>query len=279
MPLRCLFLLLLSSTLAFGQSPDTVVIEGVVVDADSTFILESVHLRVLNTNRGGVTRPDGRFKTRIARQDTLMFTRVGYQPYALVVADSTIDRLRQLTIRMQPQVTMLDEVRVREYGDITKYIRREYDTTVNMRRPRGEPLFERKQRAEQRALQIGVGPNGATLDGALTAFANLFNSEYQQKKKVKELLVQEEAQTQRNALRQAMIQRYQALARSVVELTASELDQLTASHMPPPYVLREMSDYEVTTGIIEGLRTFDRQDDFLNELLKNGAFEGQERNQ
>ncbi|MGB3849579.1 MAG: carboxypeptidase-like regulatory domain-containing protein [Tunicatimonas sp.] len=279
MPLRCLLLFLLCSSLAFGQSPDTVVIEGMVVDADSTFILESVHLRVLNTNLGGVTRPDGRFKTRIARQDTLMFTRVGYQPYALVVADSTLEQLRQLTIRMQPQITMLNEVRVREYGDITKYIRREYDTTVDMRRPRGEPIFERKPRAEQKAVQLGVGPNGATLDGAVTAFANLFSSEYQQKKKVKELIAQEEVQTQQRALRQAMTQRYQALAQSVAKLTASELDQLTASHMPPPYVMREMSDYEVTTGIIEGLRTFDRQDDFLNELLENGAFEGQQKNQ
>lgn len=279
MPLRCLLLLLLCSGLAFGQSPDTVVIEGVVVDADSAFILESVHLRVLNTNRGGVTRPDGRFKTRIARQDTLMFSRVGYQPYALVVADSTIERLRRLTIRMRPQITMLNEVRVREYGDITKYIRREYDTTVDMRRPRGEPLFERKARVEQKGVQMGVGPNGATLDGAITAFANLFNSEYQQKKKVRELLEQEEVQTQQNALREAMTRRYKTLARSVTSLTAGELDQLTASHMPPPYLMREMSDYEVTTVIIEGLRTFDRQDKFLNELLEKGAFEGQGRNQ
>ena len=276
---RCLLLLLLCSRLAFGQSSDTVVIEGVVVDADSTFILESVHLRVLNTNRGGVTRPDGRFKTRIARQDTLMFSRVGYQPYALVVADSTIERLRRLTIRMRPQITMLNEVRVREYGDITRYIRREYDTTVDMRRPRGEPMFERKPRVEQKAVQIGVGPNGATLDGALTAFANLFSSEYQQKKKVKELVAREQAQTQQRELRQAMTQRYQTLARSVTNLSASELEQLTASHMPPPYHMRQMSDYEVTTGIIEGLRTLDTQEDFLKRLLKNGTFEGQERNQ
>ena len=272
-------MLLLCSTLAFGQSPDTVVIEGVVVDADSAFILESVHLRVLNTNRGGVTRTDGRFKTRIARQDTLMFTRVGYQPYPLVVADSTSESLRQLIIRMQPQITMLNEVRVREYGDITKYIRREYDTTVDMRRPRGEPMFERKTSTERKAVQVGVGPNGATLEGAVTAFANLFNSEYQQKKKVKELMAQEEAQTQQRALRQAMTQRYQTLARSVTELSASELEQLTASHMPPPYRMRQMSDYEVTTVIIQGLRTLDTQKDFLNKLLKTGTFEGQERNQ
>ena len=279
MPLRCLLLLLLCSGLAFGQSPDTVVIEGVVVDADSAYILESVHLRVLNTNRGGATRTDGRFKTRIARQDTLMFTRVGYQPYQLVVADSTPESLRQLIIRMQPQITMLQEVRVREYGDITKYIRRDYDSTINMRRPRGEPMFERKPPIEQKAVQVGVGPNGATLDGAVTAFANLFSSEFQQKKKVKELVAREQAQTQQRELRQAMTQRYQTLARSVANLSASELEQLTASHMPPPYMMRQMSDYEVTTGIIQGLRTLEKQESFLDDLLKNGTFEGQERNQ
>ena len=277
--LRCLLLLLLCSTLAFGQSLDTVVIEGVVVDADSAFILESVHLRVFNSHRGGVTRVDGRFKTRINRQDTLVFTRVGYQLYALVVADSTIESLRRLTIRMQPQITMLQEVRIREYGDITKYIRREYDSTVDMRRPRGEPMFARKPRAEQKAVQVGVGPNGAMLDGAVTAFANLFSSEYQQKKKVKELLARQEAQSQQRALRKEMTERYQSLAQSVTTLTVSELQQLTASHMPPPYVLQRMSDYEVTTGIIEGLRTLDTQEDFLKRLLKNGTFEGQERNQ
>ena len=272
-------MLLLCSGLAFGQSPDTVVIEGVVVDADSAYILESVHLRILNTNRGGVTRPDGRFKTRITRQDTLVFTSVGYQPYPLVVADSTLEQLRQLTIRMQPQITMLQEVRVREYGDITKYIRRDYDSTINMHRPRGEPMFERKAPAERKAVQMGVGPNGATLDGAVTAFANLFSSEFQQKKKVKELVAREQAQAQQRELRQAMTQRYQTLARSVANLSASELEQLTASHMPPPYMMRQMSDYEVTTSIIQGLRTLDTQEDFLKRLLKNGTFEGQERNQ
>lgn len=255
------------------------VIEGRVVDADSAYDLGSVHLRVLNTNRGGVTRANGRFKTRISRQDTLLFTSVGYTPYQLVVADSTNDRLRRLIIRMQPQTTMLQEVRIREYGDITKYIRRDYDSTVDMRRPRGEPMFERKPPAEQKAVQVGVGPNGATLDGAVTAFANLFSSEYQQKKKVKELIAQEAAQTQQGALREAMTQRYQTLARSVTDLSATELQQLTDTHMPPPHILRNMSDYQVITGIIQGLRTLNTQDEFLEDLLKTGTFEGQERNQ
>ncbi len=254
-------------------------IRGVVVDADSLQPLPLVHLRVLNTNLGGVTSETGRFNTRVHPQDTLVFSSVGYQPYLLIPADSTLKRLTKLVIRMQPQTTMLDEVRVREYGDITKYIRREYDSTVDMRRPRGEPMFERKPRAEQKAVQVGVGPNGATLDGAVTAFANLFSSEYQQKKKVKELVAQQEAQTQQRELRQAMTQRYQTLARLVTNLSASELEQLTASHMPPPYRMRQMSDYEVTTGIIQGLRTLDTQEDFLKRLLKTGTFEGQERNQ
>lgn len=279
MPLRCLLLLLLCSGLAFGQSPDTVVIEGVVVDADSAYNLGSVHLRVLNTNRGGVTRADGRFKTRIDRQDTLLFTRVGYQPYQLLVGDSSSERLRQLIIYMQPQTTVLQEVRVKEYVDITKYIRRDYDSTVNMRRSRGQPMFERKPAAERKAVQMGTGPNGATLDGAVTAFANLFSSEFQQKKKVKELMAQEEVQSQQRALREHMTQRYQALAQSVTDLSAAELQQLTDTHMPPPHILRNMTDYQVITGIIQGLRTLETQDEFLKDLLETGAFEGQERNQ
>ena len=274
----CLLLLLCLPLLAFGQE-ERVVIRGVVVEADSSQPLPSVHLRVLNTKLGGVTSETGRFNTRVHPWDTIVFSSVGYEPYLLVPADRAVEQLTTLVIRMKPQTTMLQEVRVREYGDITKYIRRDYDSTVDMRRPRGEPMFAKKPRVEQKAVRVGVGPNGATLDGAVTAFANLFSSEFQQKKKVKELVAQQEAQAQREEVRAAMTQRYQTLARSVTELTASELQQLTDTQMPPPHIMRTMSDYQVITSIIQGLRTLDAQDEFLNDLLKTGTFEGQERNQ
>ena len=274
-----ILLILLSPTLAFGQEQEAekVIIAGVEVDADSVQVLPSVHLRVRNTSLGGVTGENGRFKTRVHPTDTLEFTRVGYQSTVLVPADSTSERLTQLVIRMQPQITMLEEVKVKEYIDITKYIRREYDTTVNMRRPKGAPLFEKQEPKEQKAVRLGSGTNGASLEGAVTAFANLFSSEFQQQKRVKELLAIEEAQSRQRAVREAMTERYQAMVLTVVDLPPEDLARFTTAYMPHPMTMASMSDYEVMETIVINLRKFDTQETLLRELLDKGTFEGEER--
>ena len=255
------------------------VIGGVVIDADSAQVLPSVHLRVRRTSLGGVTGENGRFKTRIHRTDTLEFSSVGYQPFLLVVADSSAESLTQLVIRMQPQITVLEEVKIKEYIDITKYIRRDYDTTVDMRRPKGTPLFERQVPKEQRAVRLGTSGNGASLEGAVTAFANLFSSEYQQKKKVKELLAIEEAQARREAIRQAMTERYQAMVLTVADLNPDDLLRFTEAHMPYPMAMTTMSDYEVMETIVVNLKKFDSQETLLRKLLETGTFEGQDPSQ
>ena len=279
-PLRCfLLLMILGPTWLFGQEETRVVIQGIVVDADSAQVLPSVHLRVRHTSLGGVTGEDGRFKTRVQPTDTLVFTSVGYQPRVLVPADSASERLTRLVIRMQPQITMLEEVKIKEYIDITKYIRRDYDTTVNMRRTQGTPLFEKPEPTEQRAVRLGSGTNGASLEGAVTAFANLFSSEFQQKKKVKELLAIEEAQTQQRAVRRAMTERYQAMVLTAADLSPADLQNFTTTYMPPPFAMTNMSDYEVMEGIVLNLRQFKSQEAFLEDLLETGTFEREERNQ
>ena len=37
---------------------------------------------------------------------------------------------------------------------------------------------------------------------------------------------------------------------------STDLQRFTEQHMPPPYALLEMNDYEVMTGIVEGLKHF-----------------------
>ena len=180
----CVILLLTSLPWAlFGQVKEKVVIEGIVVDGDSAQALPSVHLRIPNTSLGGVTGADGRFKTRVYPHDSIVFSSVGYKPYLLTLADSTALSRRTLVIRMIPQVTMLNEVKVRNYIDITKYIKYKVDSTVDMRRSKGTPLFEKSTPSERKAVQLSAGPGGARLEGAVTAFANLFSDEHQQKKK------------------------------------------------------------------------------------------------
>ena len=279
-PLWCVTLLIvLFPALLFGQSDERVIIEGMVVDADSAQALPSVHIRVRNTPLGGVTGKNGRFKTRVHRTDSLVFSSVGYQPFLLVLADSTSESLTRLVIRMQPQITMLDEVKIKEYIDITKYIRRDIDSTIDMRRPKGTPLFERPTPQARKSVQVGVGPNGATLEGAITAFANLFSSEFQQQKKVKELLAIEEERDRYQAIEEAMTQRYQTMVLTATTLDNADLQRFTEAHMPHPMAMIDMSDYEVMEGIVLNLKEFDTKDEFLKDLLNTGTFEGEEHTQ
>ncbi len=271
-----MLLLFFHPLISFGQQEEKVVIEGVVVDADSAQVLPSVHLRIPNTSLGGVTSPDGRFKTRVYPHDSIVFSSVGYQPYLLVLADSMAQSRRKLVIRMTPQVTMLEEVKIKEYVDITKYIKYKIDSTVDMRRPKGTPLFEKSAPKERKAVQMSAGPNGARLEGAVTAFANLFSDEHQQKKKLKELLAAQEAQAQQQALRKEMVERYQMLVLDVVDFNDIELQRFTAAYMPNPFAMVAMSDYVVTSDIIQNLKKHESQEVFLEELLDKGVFEGQE---
>ena len=269
--------IVLSPTLLFGQEQEKVVIAGVVVDADSAQTLPSVHLRVRNTTLGGVTGVDGRFRTRVHLRDTLVFSSVGYEPFVLVPGDSATERLTKLVIRMTPRVTLLEEVKIKEYVDITKYIRREYDTTVDMRKPQGTPLFERQKPKERKAVQMSAGPTGARLEGAVTAFANLFSSEYQQQKKVKELLALEEGQARQQAVREAMTERYRTMVLTAASLSQADLQRFVEAYMPPPTTLLGMGDYEVMKEIFANLKKFESQEAFLKELLENGSFEKERR--
>ncbi len=271
-----LLLFMLLPLWSFGQDEEKVVIAGRVIDADSLQVLPSVHVRVRNTRLGGVTASDGRFRIRVNLQDSLVFSSVGYQPFMLIPADSTAESLAKLTIRMKPQITVLDEVRFKEYIDITKYIRREYDTTVDLRRSKGTPMFEDTAPAERRAVGLTGGENGAALEGAVTAFANLFSSEFQQKKKLEEIMKVEEEQKKNQSLRERMTQKYEAMVSVVAELTAADLHRFTDTYMPSPFTMVNMSDYAVIEGIVLNLKKFDPEKDPLKKLLENGKFEGQE---
>ena len=274
-----ILLIILYPTWLVAQDEGKVVIEGMVIDADSAQALPSVHLRIRNTALGGVSGEDGRFKTRINPTDSLVFSSVGYQPFLLVPTDSTPESLIHLVIRMQPQTTMLEEVKIKEYIDITKYIRRDIDSTVDMRRPKGTPLFERPTPQARKSVQLSAGPGGATLEGAVTAFANLFSSEYQQQKKVKELLAIEEAHTRQQTIKEAMTERYQALVLTAANLSPTDLRSFTDAYMPYPMAMTEMSDYQVMEGIVLSLKKFESKEAFLDDLLETGTFERGELDQ
>jgi len=264
------FMLLLSVS-AVAQDTEKVEIAGVVVDADSLQTLPNVHLQVPATGLGGVTDADGRFRFRVSAGDTIVFSSVGYAPYTLLPSDSSEASLQKLVIRLQPQVTMLEGVEVKDYIDVSRYLQPKIDSTVDMRRSRGTPLFEDKPVEEGKAVTL----SGGQLTGALTAFANLFNDDYQQRKKLKEILAMEEKQAQETALRNAMTEKYHSMLAAAADFSENDVERFTQMYMPPPRRMLQMTDYQVMESILFYMAKFEPEGDFLQDLLKNGKFEGE----
>ena len=269
-----LYILLLSllSLSGLAQEVDKVVISGLVVDADSSRALPNVHLSVARTGLGGVTGTEGRFRFRVEATDTISFTSVGYQPYNLVPADSSSQSLQNLLIRLQPQITMLEGVEVKDYIDVSRYLQPKIDSAVDMRRSRGKPLFEDQEVEEGNTVSF----SGGQLTGALTAFANLFNDDYQQQKKLKEIMAMEEKQAQEEAIEKAMTEKYHVMLSAAANLNENDVARFTDLYMPPPRQMLQMSDYKVMEGIIFYLGKFEPEVNFLEEILEKGTFEGEE---
>ena len=268
-----LLLLSLLPWVTMAQEEEKIVIAGIVVDADSAQVLPNVHLRVPGTGLGGVTGSDGRFRFRVNSTDTIRFSSVGYQPYDLLPADSSAASLQKLVIRLQPQVTVLEGVEVKDYFDVSRYLQPKIDSTVDMRRSRGTPLFEDEEVEEGNAVTF----SGGQLTGALTAFANLFNDDFQQQKKLKEILAMEEKQAQEEALKENMTEKYHLMLSAAADLSVNDVERFTDLYMPPPRRMLQMSDYEVMESIIFYLGKFEPEGDFLDDLLKNGKFEGEKQ--
>lgn len=271
--LMCLLLLPLAG---FGQE-DKVIIAGVVVDADSLQRLPSVHLRVRHSSLGGVTAEDGSFRFSVSPTDTLVFSSVGYQPYTLVPADSSASRLQKLVIKMQPLVTVLDEVKIKDYRDISRYLQPKIDSTIDMRRSVGKPVFEEQEVRKRESVGMVGGPDGARLEGGLTALANQFSSEYQQKKKLKELLEEEEAANRKKSLQKRALERFEQMLLSASRLGEADLKIFTDRYLPEPYLVMQMSDYQLMAYIQSRLKKYKAEDKKLQELLEKGKFEGDER--
>ena len=271
-------LLWLLPSISEAQNDKQVFLQGVVLGGDSLAPLPYVHIRGEGGRTGTATDAQGYFNVNVQRQDTIMFTSVGYQPYFLVPADSSETSLRNLTITLAPYVGELKEVTIRAYDNIEQYIRREAEP-FSMYRKKGEPLFERPDPKDPKAVSLGGGMNGARLEGAVTSFANLFNSKYQQEKKLKEILAIKEAEARQEQLHKAMTGKFQEMLALASDLSEADIHRFTLLHMPDPQAMAYMDDYTIIRGILVNLPNFRTEEEratAVEKLLKNKVFEGDE---
>lgn len=88
---------------------------GVVVSSEDGQTMPGVSIKIAGTSRGTSADFDGNFSISAEKGQTLEFSFVGFQPVSVVLGD-----LRDLTITMDPDAAMLDDVVVVAYGTARK---------------------------------------------------------------------------------------------------------------------------------------------------------------
>lgn len=264
---------------AQNRNFETVYVEGQVVSADSLQPLPLVNITAINRGAGTATDEEGYFNIRIRRTDTLVFRSIGYKSRIISFADSTGINF-YLKIKLEPRIYTLKPVDVYAY-DLQEIFNKAKKEEFSLERKdnKGEPLFERQKPDKKPTVGIGAKPGmqgGAAMTGAVTAFANLFNKEFKQRKKLQEILAAEQEQQMWEQHRNNLINNYKAIASNVTGLAGEELDEFSKEYIPPFHFLMNASEYDVIVRIHDDFREYQLkyklEEMSLNDLLENAKF-------
>ncbi len=151
--LRTLLLFLLISSISFAQQSIT----GVVKSADDNQPLPGVTILVKGTTTGTTTDFDGKFSIEAPSNGTLTFSFVGF-----VTQDVAVNNKTSLTVQLQVDVSLLDEVVVVGYGtqkksDITGAV-----TSVKVSELTGIPLARADEVLQGQVAGVQVNNNDAS---------------------------------------------------------------------------------------------------------------------
>ena len=98
-----------------GHSQDQFMIKGSVIDAQTNEPLAFSTISILGTSNGVVSNFLGAFEFSfhsLHEQDTLYVSMLGYEPYKVAIHE--LKTAKELTIRLNESILLLDEVEVNE---------------------------------------------------------------------------------------------------------------------------------------------------------------------
>jgi TonB-linked SusC/RagA family outer membrane protein len=159
--LSMVLFLLSTFQLALGQVRE---ITGIVTSAEDGNPLPGVNVLVKNTNKGGVTGLDGRYRLSLEGQEsTLVFSFIGYQTAEYDVANQTV-----LNVILQPDSKKLREVVVIGYGTMNRSTLPSAVSTVGKEQLEKDPLPSVMQALQGKAGGVQVTQNSGTPGGGLS---------------------------------------------------------------------------------------------------------------
>lgn len=137
------FLLLLGGVKVSGQE----IVTGMVVDSASLNPLPSANILIKNSSRGTTTNERGNFSIEATRNDTLVFTLVGYQTLEL-----PLSLYEAGMIRLTERYTLLQAVTINEFRQRDLYEGMFDDQ--NAKRKRSIPFYLSKAKKEKIKIEV-----------------------------------------------------------------------------------------------------------------------------
>lgn len=116
------FLLILFFVAAFGlqsyaQENFEIEITGTILDADTQEPVPYVHVINKNSRKGTVSNTEGRFWMVMNKMDTVLFSSIGFEPYAFTIKDQVTSNKLILTIELNTSTMELQPVKVFAFKD------------------------------------------------------------------------------------------------------------------------------------------------------------------
>jgi hypothetical protein len=151
------------------SAQDKTWIEGRVVSSDSLLYLQHVHVISKMARRGTITDTEGRFTIRAFKNDTLMFSSVGYRSLIMPFDPDRLDTEGLFRVKMAKDTVKMEEVVVRAYydWDTFKYL------FVNMKTIKPVELERLKEELETSLMYVRPAP--LAIKGPIQALYDVFN--------------------------------------------------------------------------------------------------------
>lgn len=251
------------------QSQDSVrrvSVSGKVVSQQNLEPLAYVHVMVLNSDEGTVTDEEGRFELEAFDNDTLLFSRVGFEKVAMNLLETDEQSLQFMLVVMPDHPITLQEVIVYARHPLMRPRRERMDVPgVNSYRgPRIEPeaVTSKFGPTIDNSGAVPVAGMGVTYEGVITAIASRFSKKEQEKKKYLELIEKDAERRAYQMIRNRKINL--PLVKRVLELDTEEAEAFLDYFDPSREFVLRASEYDMIVALLRAHKNFDRVQRAIN---------------
>lgn len=240
-----LFLICACSTAFMGlaQEKQQIELSGTIIEAETGNAVPYVHVVNKNTRKGSVSNTEGRFWMTMGKTDTVLFSAIGFEPYAFTVKDQVKSDKLIVTIEMNTSTMELQPVKVFAYKD--EHALKKAIIAMEV------PIEEDRKRIQLPGFNYG--PTKEVRPSVLNPISLLHNAFSRDVKEQKKLAQYQQQESYQNLLKA----KYNEAV--VIELTGLPEDDvkdfMKFCQLPESFIARS-SEYEIAVAVNNCLKDF-----------------------